>query len=195
MLKLSKVVPIVIGAGLVALAMRDTATTVQTNALADSQIEAYMLEANAVRYGPSGKISHHFSAERWQHYPNDVTTHMTSPQITIYRDNGNTLNVFAARGHMDVNDFNHLKNVHLEENVVLTQSHALESTSWVMRTEVLDFDTKTMIARTDADVTINGPGADIKAKGMIGDLKHETIKLNSAVDSQYAPSSRMGSKS
>ena len=138
---------------------------------------------SAVSLDTSGSPHFVISADRMQHFPDDDSTLLNAPRITMYSTNHQAINATALTGAISGKG----QEVTLLDGVELSREGNTQQNPFRIHTEYLHIlpdqdwvDTDRAITMIDANITLH-------AVGMTLDNKSRILKLLSQVRSEYVP--------
>lgn len=145
--------------------------------------DAYMEVVTAVILDKQGKPSMKIETPKMVHYIENDTSHLTNPQLTMYRKSPQpwfvTSNFAKAVGGIEHLDF--------WDDVTIHHAADLASPATVIKTLKLTVYPNAQTAETNEQITMTQPNITVKATGMFADLNTGDIKLLSEARGEYAP--------
>ena len=147
--------------------------------------DAFMEEVTAVVMDKQGKPKMKIVTPKMVHYAENDTTHLISPQLTIYRKSPKpwyvTSKYAKALQGADIVDF--------WEDVIIHHSADKDNPATVIKTRTLRVYPEKQTAETKEAITMVQPNTTIKAVGMHADMNAGTIVLLSQARGEYVPDS------
>lgn len=147
--------------------------------------DSYMENIQAVILNKEGKPSLKLEAPKMVHYPENDSTEMITPHVTIYRHSPKPWYIdsdFAkSKGG--------IKEIQFWQNVNIHHPADTENPTTSMTTTSLTIFPKKEVASTDQAITFIQPDTEIHAIGMLANLNNGTIKLLSKARGEYVPAS------
>ncbi len=143
----------------------------------------YMVENfSATRLNPEGKPIYVLTARKMVHYPDDESTHLTTPHFTQFEPPQPPLHISAKRGLVSKNG----ENVYFMDDVqVLREANSAQS-ALTLTTPYLHIIPDLHLAKTDKRIVIKENATTINATGLEINSKTRVAKLFSKVRAQYA---------
>jgi lipopolysaccharide export system protein LptC len=148
--------------------------------------DAFMEEVVATVIGKEGKPILKVVSPKMVHYPENDSTDITTPQITVYRKESvnpwfiNSTYAKATQG---------TDKILFWDNVVIHHPSDKDTPNTTMKTNSLTVFPGKLIAQTDDAIQINQPASTIHAIGMLANLNDGTVKLLSQAREEYVPNS------
>jgi len=147
--------------------------------------DAIMEDVIATVYNKLGEPSFKLTTPKMVHYPENDSTDITTPRVTLFRQS-------PQPWHIDA-DYAKTKNGITEilfwQNVNIHHAADTENPNTSLLTDALTIFPDQQIVKTDQPVVFTQPETTIHAVGMLADLNDNTIKLLSQTQGEYAPTS------
>jgi lipopolysaccharide export system protein LptC len=156
-----------------------TKTTIEAPALPD----AYMEDVVALILDKQGKPKMKIAAPKMVYYSNDDQTHLTSPQLTIYRKSPQPWYVTAKSAIATQGT----EYVHFQEDVMIQHAADSSNPATIIKTATLLVRPNTQLAETNDPIILIQPNVTIKGTGMRADMNNGDIKLLSEARGEYVP--------
>lgn len=143
-------------------------------------VDYFLSQFSAIDMDESGHPRHRLDAAYMAHFPDDDTSELTAPRVTVFRPQAEPWRIQAARGRVEGGG----DLIYLQGEVQLQRSgeDALELTTDDMRIWP-----DRQYAETDAPLTVTSARGTIEAVGMHGYLGEERLELLSGVKGTYGP--------
>ena len=145
--------------------------------------DAFMEDVVAVIMDKQGKPKMKIVTPKIVHYAEKDTTHLTTPQLTLYRKSPNpwyiTSKYAKATQGVDIVDF--------WEDVTIHHSADSDNPATLIKTPTLTVYPEKQLADTNDPITMIQPNTTIKAVGMHADMNTGTILLLSQARGEYVP--------
>lgn len=145
--------------------------------------DAIVENFSATKMNMQGTPEFILAADRMQHYPDDDSTTLDQPHITMLSADDPTIHATALRGTIYKNG----DELALIDNVVLTRDASPPQSELKLRTEYLHFVPDQHLADTDRAVTIADARSTVNATGLQLNSQTRILKLLSQVRSVYVP--------
>jgi len=147
--------------------------------------DSFMIGVVATNLNKNGLPALKLITPKMTHYPENNTTDITTPRVTIYRKSPNPWFIDS--------DFAKAKNgideIIFWSNVIIHHPADIDNPNTSLQTETLTIFPEQQIASTDEPVLFKQPSTTIHAIGMLANLDAGTIKLLSQTQGEYVPSS------
>lgn len=150
-----------------------------------NQPDAFMEEVVAVVLNKQGIPALKITSPKMVHYPNNDTTHILSPHLTVYR---NSPEPWLVRSDYAIATGG-VEKLLFWSHVVIHHKEDISNPDTTLKTSTLTIFPKTQTAETKAALTVWQPNATVYATGMEADMKAGTIKLLSKTRGIYVPGS------
>lgn len=147
--------------------------------------DAFMENVHAVIMDEEGKLKMKIIAPKMIHYPEGDTTHLTSPQLTLFRNSPIPWFVTAKFAKATSG----ADNVDFWEDVVIHHPADKKNPATLIKTTTLTVHTDKQTAETKALITMVQPSFIVQAVGMFADMDSGNINLLSQARGQYVPPS------
>ncbi len=147
--------------------------------------DSYMEVVTAMQYGANGKPTMQLITPKMVHYPENDSTDIFAPHVTIYRKSPQPW--FIEANFAKTTDG--VKEILFWSNVTIHHPSDIENPATSLQTEELTIFPDQQLARTDLAVTFIQPDTTVHAIGMLANLNDNTIKLLSQAQGEYAPNS------
>lgn len=145
--------------------------------------DVFMESVSALRLDAQGQIEHEFHAPRLQHYPDDNTTDIDTPEITLYTPNQPTWQIHAAHARAFIKD----KRILFWDHVRAEQQASSKKPATTFFTREITLYPKRRYAETSAPIKAVQPGITIKSVGLRADMQKGTLQLLAQVQGLYEP--------
>jgi len=145
--------------------------------------DAIMENFSATRLNDQGTPRLKMKAARMLHYPDDDSTALELPHITLLAADSPPLLITSGRGTVSSKG----KDVFLRDDVIVVRSPDSQHTKLTLRTDYLHVVPDLEQADTNHRVRIVDAHNTVTATGMIMDNKTRTLKLLSHVSSEHVP--------
>jgi lipopolysaccharide export system protein LptC len=146
--------------------------------------DAYMEDIVALTLDKEGKPKMKLITPKMVHYPENDTSLITSPQLTVYQKSPDpwfiTANHAKAMQGVDL--------VHFWENVIIHQPAGEDHPATYIKTSSLTVYPNKKLAQTVDLITLNQPNLRVFSKGMQANMDTGNIKLLSETRGEYVPS-------
>ena len=126
----------------------------------------------------NGQPSRVIKGQEMSHYPEDDSTHITSPTAEFINQQQDTWIVTSEQGK--THGKGHV--ILLTDNVVISRKDDKETE---LQTSILTLDTEKSTAYTDAAVKMISPYGETNSIGLHATLEDKTINLHSRVKGHY----------
>lgn len=142
--------------------------------------------AEVTQTGDDGRIEFTVVSPLIRQQANDDRVQLDSPRLTFVSEENGTWHAQALSGLIKDNGAS------LELHGDVKINGALSDSPVAIATSTLAFDTRTEIASTPAQVSVDARGGTVSGKGLIANLKESTLELesNTHVESPINGSSR-----
>jgi LPS export ABC transporter protein LptC len=141
----------------------------------------YATDARLSGSGPDGRIVYRVSARTVEQKPGDRSVSLRDVAVDYEPGAKIPWSLRADTGHIPASG----KIVELSGNVVAA-TQATDRPATIIRTDYLEFDTRTDVAATDREVTIDYEGSAVRANGLRANLAEDHLELVSGVAGHYA---------
>ncbi|KGK43100.1 hypothetical protein LH51_02005 [Nitrincola sp. A-D6] len=145
------------------------------------RVDFFIRDAYITRFDENGQLSRIIESPHLQHFPVPELITLTSPLITLPRDNGGDTQISSDLGSMPDDE----SKIELAGNVRVIDNSAAE-TPWVLTTSVMTLLPPDDYAETDAPVQLIQGTNRTDAIGMQAWLREHRIDLLSDVRGYYA---------
>jgi LPS export ABC transporter protein LptC len=140
----------------------------------------YATQARLIGSGTDGRILYRVSASTVQQEPADGSVSLGEVVVDYVPAARIPWSLRSDMGRIPAGG----KIVQLTGNVV-AETRATDRPATTIRTDYLEFDTRTDVAVTDREVTIAYEGSSVHAKGLRASLAEDRLELVSAVAGRY----------
>lgn len=140
----------------------------------------YLTNAKVKRFNEQGSLSTELSVEKWEHFPSDKRSLLTSPSVEGTTDQQQTYTLKSKLGTL----FDGQTQLTLDEEVVLTHNPNSESPS-TFETDRLIYVPETSTVSTDSMVQISNSDWTVSAKGISVDLNSQVSELSTDVKGTF----------
>jgi len=138
---------------------------------------------SAVKLNKQGTPYFIMKAARMQHYPDDDSTSLEAPRLTLLAEDRPPLLATAESGSISRRG----DEMSLQGGVEVLRGAGVKQDQLKLQTEYLNVIPDQELARSDRSVTITEANTTVKAVGLELNNKTRTIKLLSNVKSQHVP--------
>ncbi|MBI3479801.1 MAG: LPS export ABC transporter periplasmic protein LptC [Nitrosomonadales bacterium] len=145
--------------------------------------DAIVENFSATKLNAQGTPSFIMAAKKMLHYPDDNSTMLEAPHITLLPAGQPAMHATAQRGVVSRNG----DEVLLHDNVEISREANAQHDALTVRTDYLHILPEQNLADTDHAVTIIEARNIVQAVGMKMDNNKRTLKLLSQVRSEHAP--------
>lgn len=158
---------------------RSKVTTTETTHRPDAFIENVVATIISTEGKPTLKVE----APKMVHYPDDDTTDIETPHITLYRESPEPWSIDSHFAKATQG----LDKIYFWENVVIHHTNDNANPTTTMTTSTLTVFPDKQIAQTDDNVTVIQPSTTIHGLGMLANLHEGTVQLLSKAQGEYIP--------
>jgi lipopolysaccharide export system protein LptC len=145
--------------------------------------DAIMENFSATNLDEQGVADFILAAKKLMHYPDDDTTTVDEPQITLLSPGLPAIHATAEHGTISSNG----DEVFLRDNVKVLREANAKQNQMTLQTQYLHIIPDQNLVNTDRAVTIVDPHNIVHATGMEMNSKTRILKLLSQVRSEYVP--------
>jgi lipopolysaccharide export system protein LptC len=145
--------------------------------------DAIVENFSATKLNELGVPDFTMAARRMLHYPNDDSTTLEDPRITLMYDEHPTIHATAKLGNVSSKG----DEVFLQDEVKVIREANASQNQLTLQTEYLHIIPEQNVADTSRAVTITDAHSTVRATGMEMDNKARTLKLLSQVRSEHVP--------
>ncbi|MEO8332189.1 MAG: LPS export ABC transporter periplasmic protein LptC [Gallionella sp.] len=145
--------------------------------------DAIVENFSAVKLGEQGTPHFVMSATKMLHYPDDDTTALEAPRLTLLSEASPPLVATAKNGSISGKG----DEVFLQDNVEVIRGGSVQQDQLTLQTEYLHIIPDQDLASSNKAVTVTEAHSTVNAVGMELNNKTRTIKLLSKVRSEYVP--------
>ena len=145
--------------------------------------DGFMENVVALIMDKQGKPSMKIITPKMIHYAKNDTTHLTTPQLTLYRKSPQPWYITSNYAKATQG----IENVNFWENVLIHHSADQENPATLIKTSTLTVHPNQQIADTSDTITMVQPNITVTAIGMHADLNTGDIKLLSNSRGEYVP--------
>lgn len=147
--------------------------------------DALMEHVTALILDKQGKPKLKVITPKLVHFPENDTTHFTSPELTLYRRSPKpwfitSLHAIATQG---------IEHIDFWDNVVVHHAADENNPATIIKTTMLTVYPNKNLAQTQNHITMTQPSLTVSAVGMNANLKTGDIKLLSQARGIYVPTS------
>jgi LPS export ABC transporter protein LptC len=139
--------------------------------------------AEIVETGKDGRPMYIVRAETVRQIPNAQSVQLETVRMEMRDDTGQRWTARADYGEI----FQASEDVHLSGDVIVSGTFKGSSDPAEISTERLSFDTQSEIVRTESPVTLNWAGRRMQSKGLVANLKDQSLRLESSVHGIFTP--------
>lgn len=143
--------------------------------------DAIMENFSAVKLNEQGVPRFIMTAKKMQHYPDDDSTTLEVPRLTVLSADRQPVHIIAKRGNVSSKG----DEIFLHEDVEVLREANAEQDEMTLQTEYLHVIPDQDLANTDRAVTIADAHSTVHAVGMKMDNKARTLELLSQVRSEH----------
>jgi lipopolysaccharide export system protein LptC len=145
--------------------------------------DAIMENVSATNLNEQGVPNFILAAAKLMHYPDDDSTTVDEPRITLLSPGQPAMHATAEHGTISSKG----DDVFLRDNVKVLREASAQQDQMTLQTQYLHIIPDRDLANTDRAVTIVDAHGIVHATGMEMDNKTRTLKLLSQVRSEYVP--------
>ena len=145
--------------------------------------DATMENFSATNLNEQGVPNFILAANKLLHYPDDDSTALDAPRITMLSPGKPAIHATAEHGTISSKG----DEVFLRDNVKVLREASAQQDQMTLQTEYLHIIPDQGLANTDRAVTVVDAHSIVHATGMEMDNKTRTLKLLSQVKSEYVP--------
>jgi lipopolysaccharide export system protein LptC len=155
----------------------------KTTSTDPKEADSYMQDVVATIFNPQGNPSLIMTSAQMTHFPENDTTQITAPYVTVYRQSPkpwyiNSNHAQATHG---------ISEILFSDNVNIRHPADIENPTTTMTTATLTIFPSQQVASTDQAIVFMQPDTVIHAVGMLANLDNGTIKLLSQTKGEYVP--------
>ncbi len=147
--------------------------------------DAYMENVVALIMNKQGSPSLKIEAPKMTHYPEEDTTYINYPHVTVYRQSPEPWYINSDHAEASYGT----EQIVFSDNVIIHHPPDVENPDTTMKTNSLTVFPDKKQASTENAVIITQPDTIIHAVGMLADLNDGTVKLLSEAKGDYVPTS------
>lgn len=148
-----------------------------------TQVDSYMEDVVATTYNKLGMPTLKLVTPSMVHYPENNTTQISNPHVTIYRDSPQPWYLDAKHAKAS----NGTDEILFWDDVNIHHVADTDNPNTTLVTDFLTIFPDKQVASTEKPVTFIQPEMTVHAIGMLANLKDHTIKLLSDAKGEYAP--------
>lgn len=148
--------------------------------------DAIVENFSAINLNEQGVPRFIMAAKKMQHYPDDDSTTLEAPRLTLLSAERPAIHATAKRGTISSKG----NEVFLHDNVEVLREASAQQDGFTLQTEYLHIVPNQDLLNTNRAVTIVDAHATVHAIGMEMDNKKRTIKLLSQVRGEYVPAKK-----
>ncbi len=145
--------------------------------------DAIVENFSATKLNEQGAPSFIMAAKKMLHYPDDDSTTLEVPRITIFSAEHPAIHAIAKRGTISSKG----DEIFLHDDVEVLREASAKQDELALQTGYLHIIPDQNLTNTDQPVTITDAHTTVHATGMEMDSKTRTLKLLSRVNSEYVP--------
>ncbi len=149
-------------------------------------IDALMENFSATKMNENGLPHFTLSAKQLHHYPEDDSTTLAEPLMSIYSDEGSSIQASAREGKITSKE----DEVILQNQVELVRHANEQLDKLALTTEWLHILPNQHLISTDRPITLTDARTTVNAIGMDMDYQLHTFTLHSKVKSIYVPAKK-----
>ena len=150
---------------------------------APAQPAFYLREVSVDEFGEDGKLKLRLEAAEASEMPGSGSIEARDVKLDYLALPGQAWHLEAASGTVQQDR----KQVQLAGAVTMAGHREGQPGRAIVRTERMTLDVETHRARTESPVTVSFGRHELNARGMLADLKAETLQLGSSVNGQFTP--------
>lgn len=139
--------------------------------------------AEIVETGPDGRPMYIVRAETVTQLPDEQSIMMETVRLEMRDESGQRWTARADYGQIQQDK----ANVQLSGDVLVSGTFPGSPDPAQIATERLSFDTNSEVVRTSSPVALNWAGRRIQAKGLVANLKDQSLRLESNVHGNFLP--------
>jgi len=147
--------------------------------------DAFMEDVSTLIMDKEGKPSVKIVTPKMIHYAENDTTHLTSPQVTLYRKSPQPWYITSKFGKA----VQGITQVDFWQDVSIHHAADQDNPDTLIRTPTLTVYPEKQVAETKDFITLTQPNIVIKAVGMYTDMDIGSVKLLSQARGEYVPNS------
>ena len=148
--------------------------------------DAIMENFSAMKLNEQGAPRFIMIAKKMQHYPDDDSTALEVPRLTMLSDDKPPIHIIAKRGSVSSKG----EEIFLHDDVEVLREASAKQDELTLQTEYLHIMPDKELADTNRPVVIVDAHNTVRATGMQMDNKTRILKLNSLVRSEHVPSKK-----
>ncbi|MCD6038902.1 MAG: lptC [Gammaproteobacteria bacterium] len=145
--------------------------------------DAFMEEVIATIINKEGTPALKIEAPKMTHYPDNDTTDIKTPHITMYRHSPEPWHIRANYAKATQG----LSQIYFWDHVIIHHISDRTNPTTTMITRTLTVFPDTQIAQTNDNVTLTQPDTTIQGVGMLANLNDGTVQLISQARGEYVP--------
>ena len=149
------------------------------------EADAIMQDVVATVFNEAGHPSLAVVTPKMVHFPQDDSTQLTTPRVTVYRSSAEPWTILAD----SAKTLHGLEQIQFTHHVNILHHADAENPNTSVQTELLTIYPSQNIATTDQAILFIQPETVIHAVGMLANLDEGTIKLLSQAKGEYVPES------
>jgi LPS export ABC transporter protein LptC len=175
---------VVVGAiiGALVLSRGPGASSTQQGQEQASEVPGYSARnAEVVETGADGRPIFTVNARLVRQRPNDDRVQLDGPRMKIVTEEGDTWHVQARSGLI------HADGSHIDLFGDVKLNGEFDSGPVVIGTSIISYDTRSEVAHTPAQVTVDSNSGQLAGKGLTANLKDGTVRLESRVHGTFPP--------
>lgn len=128
------------------------------------------------RFDETGTLINHLQTSMMQHIPENNTHLLTAPRLSLAQTNQPSWEISADMA----TGLNGGEQITFVQNVIIHQGKNKKGQESTIKTEILDYFSKSKIASTKAPVSFEQPGSIVHSKGMTAYLDDKRVQLSQA---------------
>lgn len=148
--------------------------------------DAIMENFSAMKLNEQGAPRFIMIAKKMLHYPDDDSTALEVPRLTMLSDDKPPIHIIAKRGSVSSKG----EEIFLHDDVEVLREASAKQDELTLQTEYLHIMPDKDMADTNRPVVIVDAHNTVRATGMQMDNKTRILKLNSLVRSEHVPSKK-----
>jgi lipopolysaccharide export system protein LptC len=151
--------------------------------------DLFLRDFKAITFDAQGAARETLSAARAEHFPDDDSSELTTPHLSLSETGRPTMTITAERGRIDGdrNQGDFIGHVQVERVSAPTSNGGPPEGPVKLITESLHVTTRDQRVRTDRPVTIEEPRGIIRGRGLEFDNKAKIVRIDSHVSGTFQP--------
>jgi lipopolysaccharide export system protein LptC len=149
------------------------------------EVDIFMQDVVATMLNKQGLPAMKIVSPKIIHFPENDTTQILSPNVTVYR---NTLSPWQINAKF-AKTTQGIHKIYFWDHVEIAHAADAQNPETTLKTESLTVFPDKQIAKTDQPIVFAQPDTTVHAVGMLANMELGTIQLLSNAQGDYAPSS------